>query len=194
MKRWLSIAMILFICTAVFTAWLIASPNPGDENEYQELVNPSQGGGERTSTQYRQKVRKDMHISDRGERLHTLIESVQSSLAVTHGAREAALVEKMDNLTCIMQEKLEANPAPLQMIRFFEADRGIYHYASNRFEAEDASLFRYKISGRRLPENLLFFQPEMQGNAKSVFLTLGKEIHFTAREFQAELFDDKGSP
>lgn len=80
---------------------------------------------------------------------------------------------------------------PMQVIRFFQADKGTYYYHRNFLEAEKVNISRYAIPGNELPASLKGFKPVLTGTAKGAQLSFGKEIQFTAQQFKATLFQTK---
>lgn len=192
MTRWLWGVVGLFFLATFLLGWWVVKPNPNDEREYQELLNPS-SSHHNTSTQRRKMVRKDMFMADKGRRLHTRIESDESELMITHEVPDAELAEEMKVITCMMQEELRDHPSSSQVVRFIEAEQGTYYYSRNLFEADDVFLFRYMLPGHRLVNSLESYSPVMKGQAKKVSLTFGKDIHFTAKQFKAVLYDAEES-
>lgn len=130
-KKWFWSPFLLFGLAIFF---VIAKSHPEDEQEYRELVHPSSGEGEKMSTQMRQKVRKDIYITDEESRHHGVIHCDKSNLVIIHGSKQGELAEKMQKISCKMQE----GDTPSQPLFCFEADSGIFYYLNNRFQAHRA--------------------------------------------------------
>ncbi len=145
----------------------------------------------KTSThQIRQKVQKDIWFSQGiGERLHYKIQSDSSLLTLEPKGKKVEIIENLEKIKCWMQDKVyySAENAPLQQLRFFEADQGTYHYSSNAFDAQTVILSLFRMPGHEIPSTLST-SPFIKGVAKDVcFSVSGKTPKFQAKQFQAQL-------
>lgn len=85
---------------------------------------------------------------------------------------------------------LEANEEkdwkPMQLIRYFEAEKASYHYRADLFIAHEVKLTRFKAPGHLLITTLKGYHPLMQGVAKSIEFSLAsKKPNFTATSLKA---------
>ncbi len=83
---------------------------------------------------------------------------------------------------------------PMQMVRYFEAEKASYNYNTQLFVGEVVKLWKYRLPGHTPPTSLETEFPSMQGTAKSVEFTVkGEEFQFTAKELKATFDPKKGA-
>lgn len=83
---------------------------------------------------------------------------------------------------------------PMQLIRYFEADRANYHYRTDLFIAHEVKINRFKVPGHVMiiPKG---YPPLMQGTAARIeFSFNGKTPNFRAIEFKAAFTLNERNP
>ena len=143
-----------------------------------------------TGEQARKQVRKDIWIAQSPkDRLHNRIESDNSLLILQPKGDSLEVIEKLQGVRCWIQEKIYTTAgSPIQQIRFFLADEGIYRYHHQNFQASDVTLSMYKIPGINLPWNLTAYNPFLKGIAEEVTFSIQKGVPlFQATHFKASL-------
>ncbi len=143
-----------------------------------------------TTEQKRTGVVKDLWIAeDNGPRLHHRICSASSLLTIVPEGNRVDLIEKLQSLTCWMQDKLYPTS---QQARLLVAQEGFYHYSSQEFIAQSVDLSLYNLEGNTLPEKSVSTKPFLKGIAEDVsFSVAGKTAQFRAKQFKAELAGSK---
>jgi hypothetical protein len=151
-----------------------------------------------TTQQQRKGVVKEIWFSQEDDsRLHYRIFSETSLLTIKPEGKGFDLIEKLEKIKCWMQDKLyeaSSEVGPMQQVRFFAAEEGLYRYASQEFLAQTVALSLYRLVGHELPKETLSSKPFLQGIAKDVsFAVSGKNPQFKAKHFKAELntFEEK---
>jgi hypothetical protein len=144
-----------------------------------------------TTQQWRKGVKKEIWFSQEDRsRLHHRICSETSTLTIVPEGNHLDFIERLENITCWMQDKLMAPSmtAPSsQQLRFLRANEGFYHYSSQEFLAQSVDLSLYKLEGHQLPAGLPKVRPFLKGIAKDVaFAVSGKTSQFKAEQFKAE--------
>ncbi len=144
-----------------------------------------------TTHQYRKGVMKDIYfVQEDLSRLHYRIESESSVLTLEPRGSKLDMIEKLEKIKCWMQDKLYTSPtgAPMQQMRYFEANEGLYLYATQQFEAQTVALSLFRLPGHALPMHFGSTSPFLKGLAKDVSFGLsGKTPQFKAQQFQAQL-------
>ena len=75
---------------------------------------------------------------------------------------------------------------PMQLIRYFEADKACYNYATQLFLAEGVKLWQYRIEAHQLPSSLDAYTPLMSGTARRLEITLNeKKFDFQSDQMRA---------
>ena len=75
---------------------------------------------------------------------------------------------------------------PMQLIRYMQADKATYDYASQLFVAEDVKLWKYKLEGHEPPSALEQTDFLMSGTARSVeFAFKGEKFDLQAHSLKA---------
>jgi len=145
-----------------------------------------------TTNQQRQGVRKEIWFTqDDNSRLHYRIESESSQLSLIPIDKKIELIEKLFKIKCWMQDKLyfaSAGSGPMQQMRFFEAEEGLYRYNLQQFLAQSVALSLFHLTGHNLPTTVNTESAFMKGLAQDVtFSVSGKTPQFQARQFKATL-------
>ncbi len=146
--------------------------------------------------QNRRSVRKDLWLSQQDRtRLHYRIDSKSSVLTLLPIDDKVDIIENLQQIQCWMQDKLYAQgDVPMQQMRFFEADQGIYQYSSQRFAANTVTLSLFRIPGLQLPTTIDPRTAFLRGIAQDVsFSVAGKTTQFQAQKFKATLLSQEGS-
>ena len=145
-----------------------------------------------TTEQHRKGVIKEIWFSqEEGDRLHHRICSDTSLLTIVPDGNKLDLIEKLNNITCWMQDKLyteTGKATPFQQARFLKAQEGFYKYSTQEFMAQSVDLSLYRLEGIELPLQSVKIKPFLKGIAKDVsFSVSGKTSQFKAQQFKAEL-------
>lgn len=144
--------------------------------------------------QNRSGVRKDLWLSqvDR-TRLHYRIDSKSSVLTLLPIDDKVDIIENLQQIQCWMQDKLYTQgSAPMQQMRFFEADQGTYQYSSQKFTANSVALSLFRIPGIQLPTVVDPRTAFLRGIAQDVsFSVAGKTTQFQAQRFKATLLSQQ---
>jgi len=103
------------------------------------------------------------------------------------------IIENLQHIQCWMQDKLYAQgSAPMQQMRFFEADQGLYQYSSQKFTANSVALSLFRIPGIQLPTTIDAKTAFLRGIAQDVsFSIAGKTTQFQAQRFKATLLSQQ---
>ncbi len=148
------------------------------------------------SHQNRSGVRKDLWLSQQDRtRLHYRIDSKSSVLTLLPIDDKVDIIENLQQIKCWMQDKLYAQGnVPMQQMRFFEADHGIYQYSSQRFAANSVALSLFRLPGIALPTSVDPKAAFLRGIAQDVsFSIAGKTTQFQAERFKATIQSQKES-
>ena len=178
-------SIFLFLSSFIWIGHLCFKPGSPPS-----LAKPTNFSMALNGEQSRKQVRKDIWISQSAkERLHNRIESDSSLLILQPKGDSVEVIEKLQGVRCWIQEKIyTTSGAPIQQIRFFLADEGIYKYRHQNFKASDVALSMYKIPGTTLPWNLTSYNPFLKGVAEEVTFSIQKGIPlFQATNFKASL-------
>ena len=145
-----------------------------------------------TTHQQRQGVRKEIWFTqDDKSRLHYRIESEGSQLSLIPVDKKIELIEKMFKMKCWMQDKIyfaSVGSGPMQQMRFFEAEEGLYRYNIQQFLAQSVTLSLFRLPGHNLPATVNTESAFMKGLAQDVsFSVSGKNPQFQAKQFKATL-------
>jgi hypothetical protein len=99
------------------------------------------------------------------------------------------MIENLEGVNCWMQDKFFlSNGAPMQQMRYFEADYGTYHYMNQQFLAKAVTLSIFRIPGMVLPYSLSPSEAFLSGIAQNVsFSVSGKTPQLQAQQFKASL-------
>lgn len=153
-------SLIFFSCLVTTSTFLIyslfISIRPEGEAYYRKLSQEStrqhshQTLEKQPARQLRTGVQKDIWTLDETERLHIRLRSTHSELVLKQKGQKFEAVEKLQNLECWVQEKID----PLlqsQRIRHLSAEEGAYHFPSQRFHTQNVHLSFFRLPGTTLP-------------------------------------------
>ena len=152
-----------------------------------------------TAKQSRTKVRKDIWVAQPNhQRLQNRIDSQLSLLTLKPKKNSVEIVEQLYNVECWSQEKMlttHNNHSPSYQMRVLKAKEGTYKYETQTFEASEATLALYKISGVSLITNLQNEQAFLKGTAEQVSFAVQSGVPcFQAHQFKASLSSPGGKP
>jgi len=147
----------------------------------------------KTTQQHRQAC-KEIWFTQGSERLQLRIRSEDSELILDHCDDSMEIAEKMQGVTCVMQEELYySDGKPMQVFRYLQADEAVYHYQTNKLVAKRATISRFSALGHHLIEDVSRLRPSITGTASEVeFFMEGGNPHFKATKFKASL-DTQGA-
>lgn len=168
---------------------------PKDVKNYQDyleknLKKDSQKQACSPTEQLRYGVQKDIWRLNENTRVHYQIQAETSTLSLTPSGNTLFMKETMDNILCLIQEKLYQDSAlhPMQQLKSFHADHGLYDYSSHHFAAETVFLDFYTLPEHDLPITLNPDSAFLKGLAKAVSFTLSeKGPSFHAEKFKAQM-------
>lgn len=215
-----SVALLLLGATASFVVMKLGSYTPADKEEYEALiggVSPEQEGRQ-ISYQQRQKVQKDFFFHRDGVQHHLALKSNSAQLALQKENGEVEVVEKMNGVSCDLQEELilllpngkEAvlqsdgsyklngdllsadypDAIKAQRILHLEAADASYFYQSEKLLGEQVQVRRYIAPGHSLDEHLKELQLISRGTADQIELTHNREgFRFKANGMKAALLE-----
>lgn len=159
----------------------------------QEITQSSSQMFSQHAYQTRSGVRKDIWATEAGNvRMHYRIESQSSLLKLTPTERKMELVENLKGIKCWMQDKLlltsETQGAPLQQVRYLEAEEGTYLYNTQQFNADSVSLSFLRLPGHTLTFDVGPKDAFLRGIAQKVsfFISEGAP-QFQAQNFKASI-------
>jgi hypothetical protein len=201
----ITILLFLVLCGGVLSH-LLSNVEEEDLSAYQQLLERSRHGNVQltsSSAQGRERVVKDLWLTDGADRLHTRLSSERSELLLSYGERPTA-VERMENVTGYMQEglfyrlpdgrrarkvngelyRIEGEPATLlypvderwtamQEMRYLRAKQATYDYRTGKLLAEETSIIRFEREGHQLIETLDGVEAILSGTARTAEFTLG---------------------
>ncbi len=161
-----------------------------DKDAYKMLVDSGQAStssSQRGVHQHRFATLRDVMFTDGSQRLRMRLWSKQGDLLFRQQHGEQELVEDMEDVHCIMQEKLfEKEGQPFQQIRVITADTATYSYEQELLTAKDVFIQQYVIPGHTLVEQLDGYVPSMRGKAASAEFSLGGEnVRVQLQQFKA---------
>ncbi|VHO04011.1 hypothetical protein [Candidatus Rhabdochlamydia sp. T3358] len=144
-----------------------------------------------SANQKRLKVTKDLWLAqDDNSRLHHRIKSKSSLLVLKPHGGKLKLIEELDQIHCLMQERVYYNnELPMQQVRLLEANSGEYHFSEKQLLSQGVSISVYKLNTHTLPQEILLTSPIFSGNAENIsFTTSGKTPVFQAKGFIAHMY------
>ncbi|HAZ15225.1 MAG: hypothetical protein A2Y28_01545 [Chlamydiae bacterium GWC2_50_10] len=160
----------------------------------EEYRTPSPGRSlPNTVQQIRTQIHKEIWFTQEDRsRLHYRIFGDSSLLTLEPGGKRMHVVENLNGVKCWMQEKLyySADPQskPMQQLRFWEADHGVYRYTTQQLLAQDVHISLFRLLGHTLPVTCDPRIAFLKGIANNVsFSITGKTPQFKAHQFQATL-------
>lgn len=181
-----------FVSLLLFTQMLYVRQS--DKIAYQEVLtrtrSPEAKPSPTSSNQRREGVRKDIWFTQEDRsRLHYRIQSQASTLTLLPTDERLDIIENLEHIQCWMQDKLYvAGGAPMQQMRFFEADAGTYQYTTQKLFAQAVSLSLFRLPGHTIPITIDPSSSFLRGVAKDVsFSVAGSTTQFQAEQFRATL-------
>lgn len=124
-------------------------------------------------------------------RLHYRIHGESSLLTLEPVGKKIHVVENLNQVKCWMQDRLylQANTnQPMQQMRFWEADHGVYRYTTQQLLAQDVNISIFRLPGHALPYTCDPRIAFLNGIANNVsFSMTGKTPQFEANQFKATL-------
>jgi hypothetical protein len=182
-----------FVSLLVFTQLFYVRQS--DKTSYQEFAakakTPEAKPSATTSSQRREGVRKDIWFTQEDRsRLHYRIQSQASTLTLLPTDERLDIIENLEHIQCWMQDKLYVanGGAPMQQMRFFEADAGTYQYTTQKLAAQAVSLSLFRLPGHTIPLTVDPNTSFLHGIAKDVsFSFAGSTTQFQAEQFRATL-------
>ena len=189
----------LFLTLSVVVIGLIAANfaflQPQDFEEYRQLLNFQENSKKRKKTSAEQKrkgVTKDIFVSQHNHnRLHLRIQSEQSKLFIEPENAGFAMIEKLENIQCWLQE--EGVIASPRQVRYFTAQNGSYAFPSHEFLAGAIELYFFLLQPEESLFSLNFNDAYLKGYANRLsFFLKDRAPHFEAHHFKATFDPDKG--
>lgn len=189
-----ALAALIFGCIALLYTSSKESRASYDQIMNENVQNKKEllAGQTQPVQQSRTKTAKQIIFQKGPNRMQSRLISDSSELIFSK--KEGELIERFNNLTCIMQENLtlsermndEAEEGSMQQtIRQFKANDAVYTYRNGQLEANDVEITHYLLPGLSLPPNFENFAPQLKGKAHSIRLSLFKETAMKAQGFQA---------
>lgn len=124
-------------------------------------------------------------------RLHYRIHGQSSLLTLEPIDKKIHIVENLNQVQCWMQDRLYVQTAsnePMQQMRFWEADHGVYRYTTQQLLAQDVNISIFRLPGHALPYTCDPRIAFLNGIANNVsFSITGKTPQFEANQFKATL-------
>ena len=195
LKKTYLTTLLLFFLVTVYIIYYFCYLFPKDIKQYQQDLEQSKKAAPSQAEispakQLRTRVQKDLWHFDGSQRLHYQILSDHSTLLITSSHHKVSLQESMDNVVCMIQDKLyeDTSHHPLQQLKILSAAHGIYDFNKHHFEADRVLINFYTISGFALPESLPSQQSDLQGVAETASFTFANQgLSFHAEKFKAQL-------
>lgn len=201
-KRFSLLAFFLIAAASLIWIFHCAFARQTDHARYhafrkkqQEISNSSSHIVSEHAYQTREGVRKDIWTVENGQRMHYRIDSQSSILRLVPNDTKMELVENLQGIKCWMQDKLlfsnETGTAPLQQVRYLEANAGTYRYNTQQFDANSVSLFFLRLPGHTLTFDVGSKHAFLSGIAQDVSFSISDGTpQFKAQNFKASI---KGS-
>ncbi len=191
-----SVQFLMVLCGVVL--FLFVLPRVSDKEAYGKLCSRQELASVSTlksSDQKRKGVRKDAFLVQAdGSRLHHRIDSASSTLFLVPNQGKFDIVEDLQNIHCMIQEKVVSVPTFSQQMKFLRAEEGKWSYAKQEFAAKSVTLSLLKLPGKELPASVNEKEAFLKGLASGVSFSLsGEKPNFHAEEFKA-LLKSKDSP
>jgi hypothetical protein len=197
-KFWISLSLI-GLGVAVGLGFLIFPSRQKDYTAYEALLASShalQTHVNISSQQKRGEVSKRIWYQEETP-LYICIKSPQSELFCVQHDHQIELIEKLQDVICIMQEELYyegEGGQPMQKVRYMEAQNSSYSYKTNLFVAEEVKLWKVQLEGHDPPAVISLANPLMAATAKRVEFTLkGNALDFIAYHMRAKLSSEEQS-
>lgn len=182
-KKELLIALCVLAAISFLVAWNLAWVDEEAHLAYRQLV--ELGAAPKNDTSYTAKQKREgvyKHVVFKNG-LELALKSKRSQFVYERNEGSAQLVEKMEHVTCFMQEEVgyDEQKKPIQVVRYMEADQADYFYKTEEFKASNVKMLRYTVAGHDLPTHFAGLKPTMRGTAESVqFFLSGSDLNFKA--------------
>lgn len=142
--------------------------------------------------QIRTTVNKEIWFTQEDQtRLQYRIHGESSLLTLEPVGKKIHIVENLNQVRCWMQDRLylqTASSQPMQQMRFWEADHGVYRYTTQDLIAQDVNISIFRLPGHTLPYTCDPRIAFLNGIANNVsFSITGKTPQFEATQFKATL-------
>lgn len=162
--------------------------NPYQKTDHQRRWNKAEKGNLHPTEQIRYEVQKDLWISLETKRLHHRMTSPRSTLIAHPKGGHFTFIEKMEEMKCYLQERVEEKEKPTQQIRFIESELGTFCYSNLHFNADLVSLALFRLPGHSLQTQLDSNLAFLQGVAENVSLSFTESSpSFRAEKFKAQI-------
>ncbi len=186
-KRHIAVTSILLvsIAAAAVTALLL---HPHDEDYLQEIL-----GTETESTpagglrQERRGVRRDIFHAHRGG-MRTVLYSEEADLVLEYHEKDAS--EWLKHPYGFSQELLtvdEETGAPVQLLRYFEAENGVYRHKQHQIDLKGVAVARFQAPGHTIPDSIAGLPPLAHATAQAATALLSPTLHIEADDVYAVL-------
>ncbi len=189
-KRTFLFSLLLFGVLSIFLVFFIVKVKSKDVEELEKLTTLS--SKKKTahfySESYRQDVVKEIFLKEKNQQ-QVRIFCKNSALFFFHEGKRGEVIEHMGDVVCLLQEKLFfENGKPCQEVRYLNAKKACYNYATQLFFGEDVTICQFHLPGHILPKTIGEALPRMQGRADSVqFCLKDEKIDFKAQHFTASI-------
>jgi len=142
-----------------------------------------------STKQIKEGVTKEIWLPTEEGRINYLLKNRISTVTLLDRIQQVELVEEMEGIKCWMQDRLyREDELPMQQIRYFEAEQGVYQYNQETFLADQVNLSIFRLPGHALVSFLDPHTPYLKGAAKHVSFSLSeKSPKFQADHFKAYL-------
>lgn len=174
----LTCALVLLGIASASLFYALFVPTLSDSHDYQELLfksnaaNTKEPASPYKAKQLRTRVQRDFFFGVAEDRLHGCLKSKASEIHVDHQDGLTEIIETMDEIVCLLQEKLFFEEGiPFQQILRIEADKGQYRYQTGQLKAEGIKIYRYRMPGHSLSSHFAE-QPEVEGRGDLLELSI----------------------
>lgn len=163
--------------------WQLSFVTKKDTQEYEALLQSSsqknRGNIPFCSSQNRTKIMKEIWLGRMNQNPRYMrITSPHSEFVIEKRKNRFEVFEKMENVTCLFQEKLyfASDQTPMQELRYFEAEKGVCNYTLSDFVGYHVVMKKFTLPGHHLSTpSFLELTPISKGLCEKVFLVLEKE-------------------
>lgn len=223
-KTWAIVTTVFaIICAGLVTITLQITPQ--EQAAYKEIcAECSPTHKSRDIELFRKGVHKfvwhqSSHQQKDGPKIHSgqsplpyscQIQARESRLKLSPQGNNYSMIEQMEEITCIWQEKLyylypdgqkicssdnpcQKNPSrnliPMQEVRYLKAETGSYNYNTQKFIGENVQFWKYQLPGHTPPQHVTEGVAIIAGKAQNIELTLTDDKpHFNANHMKI-IFD-----
>lgn len=220
----LGMKVVIFLLTAalLLTLYNLALPSDAAKKEYRALVAKTETKGEKErakepyiASQHRKGVVKNIYTNK--ESLHSRVIAAKSRLTYDKNGGGDALIEEMEELTCLVQMELffltekgdevivdkekgyctrnggrpvakEQPLLPVQKVRLMKAAEARYTYTTKSLLADHPSIAEYRVAGHTLPESFENALLLIDGVAESATVSFERDkVLFKAKQLKGTL-------